>query len=76
VARGRFVERAEKTIGIDATTLDANAALRSIVRRDTGESHEKFLTRLAQASDCNNLIDLADLLNSCELLISPSHDSR
>jgi len=27
-----------KTIGIDATTLEANAALRSIVRRDTGES--------------------------------------
>jgi transposase len=25
------------TIGIDATTLEANAALRSIVRRDTGE---------------------------------------
>ena len=27
-----------KTVGIDATTLEANAALRSIVRRDTGES--------------------------------------
>lgn len=39
-----------KTIGIDATTLEANAALRSIVRRDTGESYETFLTRLAQAS--------------------------
>ena len=39
-----------KTIGIDATTLEANAALRSIVRRDTGESDEEFLTRLAQAS--------------------------
>jgi hypothetical protein len=26
-----------KRIGIDATTLEANAALRSIVRRDTGE---------------------------------------
>jgi hypothetical protein len=25
-----------KTIGVDATTLEANAALRSIVRRDTG----------------------------------------
>src|SRR5256886_1161499 len=32
-----------KTIGIDATTLEANAALRSIVRRDTGESYEAFL---------------------------------
>jgi transposase len=39
-----------KTIGIDATTLEANAALRSIVRRDTGESYEEFLTRLAKAS--------------------------
>jgi transposase len=39
-----------KTIGLDATTLEANAALRSIVRRDTGESYEAFLTGLAQAS--------------------------
>src|SRR5712671_5187880 len=38
------------TIGIDATTLEANAALRSIVRRDTGERYEEFLTRLAQES--------------------------
>ena len=39
-----------KTIGIDATTLEANAALRSIVRRDTGESYDEFLTGLATAS--------------------------
>lgn len=39
-----------KTIGIDATTLEANAALRSIVRRDTGETYQDFLTQLAQAS--------------------------
>jgi transposase len=39
-----------KTIGIDATTLEANAALRSIVRRDSGESYEEFLTQLAKAS--------------------------
>ncbi len=39
-----------KTIGIDATTLEANAALRSIVRRDSGETYQEFLTRLAQAS--------------------------
>jgi transposase len=38
------------TIGIDATTLEANAALRSIVRRDTGETYQAFLTQLAQAS--------------------------
>ncbi len=39
-----------KTIGIDATTLEANAALRSIVRRDTGEAYQDFLTRLAKES--------------------------
>jgi len=39
-----------KTIGIDATTLEANAALRSIVRRDTGETYQEFLTKLAEAS--------------------------
>lgn len=39
-----------KTLGIDATTLEANAALRSIVRRDTGESYEDFLRGLARAS--------------------------
>src|SRR5271170_5668879 len=38
------------TIGVDATTLEANAALRSIVRRDTRESYEEFLIRLAQES--------------------------
>src|SRR2546430_17701845 len=38
-----------KTIGIDATTLEANAALRSIVRRDTSESYHDFLTKLVQA---------------------------
>ncbi len=39
-----------KTVGIDATTLEANAAMRSIVRRDTGEDYTAFLTRLAAAS--------------------------
>ena len=39
-----------KTVGVDATTLEANAAMRSIVRRDTGEGYEEFLRRLAQAS--------------------------
>ena len=38
------------TIGVDATTLEANAALRSIVRRDTGECYEEFLVRLAKES--------------------------
>jgi transposase len=50
-----------KTVGIDATTLEANAALRSIVRRDTGESYQDFLTKLAQASgiDTPTRADLA-----------------
>jgi IS5 family transposase len=39
-----------KTIAIDATTLEANAAMRSIVRRDTAETYQEFLTQLAKAS--------------------------
>ena len=39
-----------KRIGIDATTLEANAALRSIVRRESGESYEEFLQGLARES--------------------------
>jgi transposase len=39
-----------KRLGIDATTLEANAAMRSIVRKDTGEGYEAFLTGLAKAS--------------------------
>ena len=38
------------TIGIDATTLEANAAMRSIVRRDSSEAYATWLTRLAEAS--------------------------
>ena len=34
------------TIGIDATTLEANAAMRSIVRRDSSEAYATWLTRL------------------------------
>jgi transposase len=39
-----------KTIAIDGTTLEANAAMRSIVRRDTGESYETYLKKLAKSS--------------------------
>lgn len=39
-----------KTVGIDGTTLEANAAMRSIVRRDTGEGYQQFLTKLAKES--------------------------
>ena len=39
-----------KTIGIDATTLEANAAMKSIVRRDTEESYTEYLQHLAEAA--------------------------
>src|SRR5215469_13218138 len=39
-----------KTVGIDATTLEANAAMKSIVRRDTEESYTEYLKRLAEAA--------------------------
>ncbi len=37
-------------IGIDASTMEANAALRTIVRRDTGEGYRAMLARMAEAS--------------------------
>ena len=39
-----------KTVGMDATTLEANAALRSIVRLDSGEDYDEFVRGLAEAS--------------------------
>ena len=39
-----------KTVGVDASTLEANAAMRSIVRNDTGQSYGDFLRGLAEAS--------------------------
>src|SRR3989442_5352304 len=39
-----------KTVAIDATTLEANAAMRSIVRRDTEGNYQEVLTRLAKGS--------------------------
>jgi transposase len=39
-----------KTVVVDGTTLEANAAMRSIVRRDTGETYEEYLTGLAKAA--------------------------
>jgi transposase len=37
-------------IGVDASTMEANAALRTIVRRDTGENYRAMLERLAAES--------------------------
>jgi transposase len=45
-----------KTIGVDSTTLEANAAMKSILRRDTGETYTGYLKRLADAEG----VDAAD----------------
>jgi IS5 family transposase len=37
---------AGQTVGVDSTTLEANAAMKSIVRRDTGEDWKAYVTRL------------------------------
>jgi transposase len=37
-------------IGVDGSTMEANAALRTIVRRDNGESYRVMLTRMGQES--------------------------
>ena len=47
LAQGGLVKG--KTIGVDSTTLEANAAMKSSVRRDTGESYVAYLKRLAEA---------------------------
>ncbi|MGI6655590.1 MAG: transposase [Desulfobulbus sp.] len=50
----RILEQANllhgKYLGIDASTMEANAAMKSIVRRDTGEGYEAMLVRLAEES--------------------------
>jgi transposase len=45
VAQDRKLLRG-KTVAIDSTTLEANAAMRGIVRKDTGEDYKAFLKRL------------------------------
>src|SRR5574339_1090833 len=39
-----------KTLSVDGTTLEANAAMRSIVRRDNGQTYPEYLADLARAS--------------------------
>ena len=39
-----------RRVGVDASTMEANAAMRSIVRRDTGEGWQAMLERLAAES--------------------------
>lgn len=43
-----------KTVAIDATTLEANAAMKSIVRKDTGEDWKQYLKGLAKAEGIEN----------------------
>jgi len=43
-----------QTVSIDATTLEANAAMKSIVRRDHGQGYEEYLKGLAQAAGIEN----------------------
>jgi transposase len=46
-----------KTIGVDSTTLEANAAMRAIVRKDTGEDYKAYLKRLATEAGIANPTD-------------------
>ena len=43
-----------KAVAIDATTLEANAAMKSIVRKDTGEDWKEYLRGLAKAEGIEN----------------------
>jgi transposase len=43
-----------KTVAVDSTTLEANAAMKSIVRRDTGDDYQAYLTKLAEAAGLEN----------------------
>src|SRR5215212_653477 len=50
---GRLAERGlvkGERIGVDASTMEANAAMRAIVRRETGEGYREMLVRMAEAS--------------------------
>lgn len=46
-----------KTVGVDSTTLEANAAMKSIVRRDTGEGYTEYLKRLLAEQGVENPTD-------------------
>jgi transposase len=43
-----------QSVCIDATTLQANASMKSLVRRDTGQSYDEYLGQLAQAEGIEN----------------------
>ena len=56
IARGENLLRG-KTVAVDATTLEANAAMRAIVRKDTGEDYKTYLRRLAAEAGMVNPTD-------------------
>jgi IS5 family transposase len=45
------------TVAVDSTTLEANAAMKSIVRKDTGEDWKEYVGRLAQEAGLENPTD-------------------
>jgi transposase len=45
---------AGKTVAVDSTTLEANAAMKAIVRKDTGEDWQEYLKRLAEEDGIEN----------------------
>jgi transposase len=46
-----------KTVAVDSTTLEANAAMKSIVRKDTGEEYKAYLRRLLTEQGMENPTD-------------------
>ena len=46
-----------KTAAVDSTTLEANAAMKSIERKDSGEDYQEYLKRLAEEAGIENPTD-------------------
>jgi transposase len=46
-----------RTVAVDATTLEANAAMKSIVRKETGEDWKEYVRRLAEEAGIENPTD-------------------
>ena len=56
IAQARGLVKGQ-TVAVDATTLEANAAMKSIVRKDSGEDWREYLTRLAKDAGIENPTD-------------------
>src|SRR5260370_36298197 len=57
-----------KRVGVDASTMEANAALRTIVRRDDGQTYREMLTQMAKESgiDTPTADDLVRIDRNCK----------